>query len=365
MRASIRALTLPMLACTALTSCVIGKDASPQALSAPQWSMQESFMLNNPPPPELRYVSLPPQASPAPSLVPRADEWAQWQTAPAKQVCTGRGRQRKCRQGTRSIVEQANSLAVVKPTASVMAGGHSAMVRYDFDWRVQKIYEVHIGVISPTLIELPPGERLAVSMPVNSQYWATKEVEMGHGEERTEAVVIRAEYPDEEANTFLLFQSGLKIMLKLIATANSGMLGVAWNVPQRTVKPPELSVEQRPPTIDTSRLHEAYQVEPPKKGSVPPWMPVGAFDDGHRTYINLPDITGTRAPVAFGIDQKGKTALVQSRLYTHMDRPEEGTWLVVNDLWPAIELKDSAGVRIKLIRHPPQPLTAQGSSHVH
>ena len=52
-----------------------------------------------------------------------------------------------------------------------------------------------------------------------------------------------------------------------------------------------------------------------------------------------------------GLQQTGKPALVQSRLYV---RPEHGTWLYVQGLWPALQLQDGAGVRVEAVRQAPR-----------
>ena len=55
-------------------------------------------------------------------------------------------------------------------------------------------------------------------------------------------------------------------------------------------------------------------------------------------------------PVVSGVQQNGSLALVQSRWYV---RPEHGAWLYVQGLWPALQLKDAQGLRVRVVRQAP------------
>jgi hypothetical protein len=93
----------------------------------------------------------------------------------------------------------------------------------------------------------------------------------------------------------------------------------------------------------------------------PPWLLTAVVDNGKNTLIQFPGtLDGTRMPVVTGVQQTGKPALVQSRLYV---RPEHGTWLYVQGLWPALALRDSAGLQVTLVRQPPQTPRAEGGHY--
>ena len=110
-------------------------------------------------------------------------------------------------------------------------------------------------------------------------------------------------------------------------------------------------------------MHTAYRLEPQGKVT-PPWVPVSTFDDGTRTYIKFQEaLTYTRAPGVFGVTPQGTTALVQSHMYVMPGQPERGAWLLVQGLWPALELKDGAGLSMRIIRQAPQPGPSQEVTH--
>jgi hypothetical protein len=37
-------------------------------------------------------------------------------------------------------------------------------------------------------------------------------------------------------------------------------------------------------------------------------------------------------------------------MYVRPDRPEQGAWLLVQGLWPALDLKDNAGLQVRIVR---------------
>ena len=154
--------------------------------------------------------------------------------------------------------------------------------------------------------------------------------------------------------------TGLIIFCKLLAFEKGAMLSVTWDLPQ--MAPASLSetpIAQRPPKIDVGRLHTGYAIKPQGK-LTPPWVPVSVFDDGTRTYVKFREaLTYTRAPGVFGLTPQGTTTLVQSHMYVIPEQPERGAWLLVQGLWPALELKDSAGMVVTVVRQAPQPAPYQ------
>ena len=235
------------------------------------------------------------------------------------------------------------------------------MVRYAYT--PGSIYEVQTTPQSPTYLLLPPGERLAAPPAVNPEAWAVGLVQMGQETARQEAVVIRPLQTGQETITGLLFQSGLMIFCKLRALPSTSMVQVTWTVPPRPrpllATTPETPGSLHPPKIDVGRLYTAYRIAPQGKRA-PAWLPVSTFDDGTRTYIKFREaLTYTRAPGVFGKTPQGTTELVQSHMYVVPDQPERGAWLLVQGLWPALELKDSAGMVVTVVRQAPQPAPYQ------
>jgi type IV secretion system protein TrbG len=330
----------------------------PPALPAPrlQWDNSTAFIPNTPPPPELRAIALPPTPPPG---IPTEQEWNLWKPQPQR-ICTGKGKRQRCR--VESAETGVTNQTTVRATGANTGNGQSAQVR--FRYQEGKIYEVMTSQAYPTYLFLPPGERLAAPIALNTdektpRAWAYGLAEQRKGEpDRQEVVAIRplsdpadGQFRPFDTITGLLFRSGVTIFCKLIAREAPGMISVTWELPAPTTPvPAEVPVMQRPPKVDLSRIFSNYRIEPQGK-TRPPWVPVSAFDDGTRTFIKFAEpLTYTRGPGVFGVTPAGTTALVQSRMYTVPQRPELGAWMIVQGLWPALELKDNAGLTVKIVR---------------
>jgi type IV secretory pathway VirB9-like protein len=244
------------------------------------------------------------------------------------------------------------------------AYGQSIQVRYPYDLRGQKVYEIHTSPLEFTRLLLPEGEQMAAKLALDPALWEVSYGKTGAEGSRQELIAVRPVQAPQKGRDMLLFQSGLTLYLQFIATERPGMLSVAWDMPARQMTPPPLPLDQQPPKFDNARAYAGYRLEVDEKAALtPPWLPTAVVDDGKNTLIRLPGtLEGTRMPVVTGIQQTGKPALVQSRLYV---RPEHGAWLYVQGLWPKLMLRDGAGLTVALVRQPPQTHLAQGAAHAH
>lgn len=292
-------------------------------------------------------VRLPAQLTP-----PTADEWRKlWRVqAIPKTVCRGKGKQRKCTTTVPNAVDQANTDAAVRPTERNTKLGQSAQVHYALDPRNEKVYQVVTSPEEFTYFILPPGEKLALKLLIDDMdSW---EVRYGS---HNEIIAVRPLTTPQRVRTLLGLQSGVAIHLDLVAQERRGMLSVTWELPTAGVPPPP-PPDQIPPTFDNALAYTGYVIAVDGK-TPPPWLPEGVVDDGKNTLIRFPGLgEGMRLPIASGIQQNGKPALVQSRLYI---RREHGAWLYVQGLWPALELTDAAGMKVKITRQSPNAPTTE------
>jgi type IV secretory pathway VirB9-like protein len=253
--------------------------------------------------------------------------------------------------------------AIIKPRAVHTAYGQSIQVRYPYDLRGHKVYEIHTSPQEFTRLILPPDERLAAKLALDPAAWEVSYGKTGAEGSRQELIAVRPLQAPQRGRDMVLFQSGLTLYLQFVAAERPGMLSVAWEMPPRRTTPPEPPLEQRPPKFDASNAYAGYVLETDKTATLtPPWLPEAVVDDGRNTLIKFRSaLQGTRMPVVTGVQQTGKPALVQSRLYV---REEHGAWLYVQGLWPALHLKDAQGLRVTLVRQVPPSVMAE-VSHVH
>jgi len=326
------------------------------------WDNTEPFL--PPPPPELRWTPVA-RVSPASQLVPSSEEWAQWRAyAPAQMVCRGKGKGRTCRKVQPSAVDAANTTAVVKPKAIHTAYGQSIQVRYPYDGKGQKVYEIYVSPGEFTRLLLPVEERLAAKLALDPQAWEVSYGKAGAEGARQELIAVRPLQAPQKGRDMILLQSGLTIYLQFLAQERPGMLSVVWEMPEPATAPvPELPLDQRPPTFNSDAAYSGYVVKlEGKSGFEPPWYPKAVVDDGRNTLINLGTaMDGQRMPSVVGIQQNGKPALVASRLYIHPERQQDSAWFYVQGLHPALALKDAAGMSVLITRQ--VPVSVQEQTH--
>ncbi len=357
-----RLLGLSLLTLLSLSGCLLDQDRYPPAVPvARPWDNSTPFMLQ----PHTRADLFQSQTCPTPeptvtraSVGPAPRDWDSWTTL--KQVCTGKGKKRTCQYVSASAVETANAVALVKPSRqhALTQGG---LFRYKILPGVRQIFQVEVAMHSPSFLELPTGERLAIGMALDETAWAAAREYVGEGPNREEIIAIYAHSIPQEASTTLYFKSGLKIPLKLVATDTTNPMTVSWDIPRAPKGLPEIPVAERPPKIDLARIHSGYTIASTGKYP-PPWLPVEVFDDGARTFIRFAEpLTHLRGPAVFGLNQKGKVELVQSHMFVR----GQDAMLVVQGIRPAYELQDSAAMKVTITRTAPAVAVATGGVYAH
>lgn len=290
-----------------------------------------------------------------PAQVPGESEWPLWRISQSTsgQTCTGKGKQRRCKPTAVTAVDQANSAAVVRPTIANTELGTSGRIRYDYDLRGNKIYKITTSPTETTWLTLPETLKLAADLLLDKNMWEVAYTVVGEGEHRQHLIAIRPIYTELKTRAVIQIQNGPAIQLDIESQERPGMLRVSWIMPEQAIPPPLPSPDQLPPVFDSRHAYDQYALKVESKHGQPAWMPLAVIDDGKVTLIRLPNaMDGIRAPIASGIQQNGQPALVSTRLYM---RPEHGAWLYVQGLWPAIELRDAAGITVRAVRQVPPP----------
>ena len=94
-------------------------------------------------------------------------------------------------------------------------------------------------------------------------------------------------------------------------------------LPEKPVSP--VSVNPKP---DLTQMNFGYQIRTQKQP--PKWTPLRAFDDGKKTYIQLPPNISINPPL-FAQGEHGSTELVNYRV--------KGDWYIVDRLLDKAELR--------------------------
>ncbi len=256
------------------------------------------------------------------------------------------------RKGNTQIVEEVNAQSRMSPNQGGYAKGNTAIFQYPYI--EGKTYDIYTAPTHPTTILLPRGERLASSPAMNPEQWDLGTAEIGDGEYRQEAIIIRPVASNLAATTPLLLQSGRILFCHLTSYKDTAMTAVTWNMPRMAIKDNEGKTAQVPapikaPKIDISRLHTAYKIE--TTSGAPAWVPQSVYDDGVKTIVKFEEsLQHTVAPGVFVIHTDGRPGVAEFTPYEVPGDPQAGAYYIINGLWPRLELRGADKTVVVLTR---------------
>ena len=220
-----------------------------------------------------------------------------------------------------------------------------------FNFQDGQIYEVRLAVDHVTDIELAPGESI-VSPPVTGESVRFKLalITSGEGETATTHVILRA--IDEGVETNILIPTNKRTYHLKVISGSFHVPAISWNYPQEEARlAAEVALQKKRNErttigVDPKTLVFAYDIEDNSYA----WGPVRVFDNGEKTWIQMPDtLKSTEAPVLFIIDEDEENpVLVNYRV--------EANYYVLDRLFDIAELRvgPKKSVRIestKRVRH--------------
>lgn len=221
-------------------------------------------------------------------------------------------------------VESANDAARIQPRK----GGYFNAVQV-FPYSAGALYQIYSAPGQITDIALEPGEQLIGSGPVaagDTVRWIVGDTESGTGDTRRVHIMVKPTRPAIQTN-LVLNTDRRTYLIELRAREKPYMPSVSWFYPEDRASRAR-AVPPTPFIPDPTQRRYRYTIE----GDSPPWRPIGAYDDGHKVYVEFsPGITQGEMPPLFVINPDGKTALVNYRAY--------GNLLIVDRLFAAAELR--------------------------
>lgn len=194
------------------------------------------------------------------------------------------------------------------------------------------------------IIELQPGERITGEPQIgDSIRWNISPAEYGQGEESTSVIVLKPQEPGLDTN-LLITTDRRAYYLRLVSKPQEYVARVAFSYPdednsqkwQQHMLAQRVEAQQNkrdatlmPAVIAADKLNFSYKVT----GGNDQLRPVRVFDDGAKTYIQMPpEIQHREAPVlvVLGSDGKGEMTnyRVQEQTYV-VDRLFERAQLIL------------------------------------
>jgi type IV secretion system protein TrbG len=156
-----------------------------------------------------------------------------------------------------------------------------------------------------TDVLLEPGETITDVALGDSERWLATPAAGGNPTDATPHVLFKAEMPGITTNASI-FTDKHTYRLTLHSRASTSLDWVQFYFPDEVLAQMRAAdaapaTDPEPadpvaPTVDPSRLNFAYKVSGPRV----PWTPVKVFDDGTRTWLQLPHTTSPIAPVLLG-----------------------------------------------------------------
>ncbi|WP_321809013.1 TrbG/VirB9 family P-type conjugative transfer protein [Burkholderia sp. BCC1993] len=190
-----------------------------------------------------------------------------------------------------------------------------------FTYRDYDIYTVFASPEHITYIYLQPGEYLTGNKkPIlgDSERWTADAQITGDGAQQRTIIIVR---PDEEdlSTTMGIATNRRFYQFKLVSRSDFFLSAATFRYPDDEAAQRAMAYQQAAlggnaapaATFDPSKLYTNWTVAGPDV----PWKPMRVFDDGNKTYIQMPtDLKNTEAPVLFAVESDGVPHLVAYRV---------------------------------------------------
>lgn len=176
------------------------------------------------------------------------------------------------------------------------------------------------------IIELQPGEKITGEPQVgDSVRWNISPAMYGQGEEATSVIVLKPQEPGLDTN-LLVTTDRRAYYLRLVSKAQDYIARVAFSYPeeennqkwQQHLLAQELQARETkhdaqllPALVTAEKLNFGYKVS----GGSEQMRPLRVFDDGAKTYIQMPaEVQNREAPVLMVLGSDGKAEMTNYRV---------------------------------------------------
>ena len=183
-----------------------------------------------------------------------------------------------------------------------------------YNYSEGKIFEIHAGVDRVTDIELQGTERLThAPLAGDTVRWKIGVVTSGVGRNEKTHLILKP--LEDKIETNILIPTTKRVYHIRAVSGDWYMPSVAWNYPEEQAREVEEHLrkqrELEPVGLKPESLSFSYRID----GGGYSWEPLRVFDDGSKTYFQMPEeMSVTEAPVLFIIDEEDEPMLVNYRV---------------------------------------------------
>lgn len=208
-------------------------------------------------------------------------------------------------------VTSATRAATQKPARGSFVGG--AMV---YAFTEGAIFEGYGAPGLVTDLVLQPGEGLVAVASGDTARWAIGDTTSGAGDAKQTHVLVKP-FAAGLVTNLVITTDRRAYHVRLVSTRHSALTSMRWTYPQDDLLALQRKGEavRAAAPVSTNIPLEQLNFNYAINGAQPSWRPLRAFDDGSRTYIELPGSLGSsEAPPLFVVGSDGKAELVNYRL---------------------------------------------------
>ena len=219
----------------------------------------------------------------------------------------------------RLIVQSSTLLATQSPRKVKVRGAKTI-----FNFQDGALYEVTSSVDHVTDIALKPGETLTTPPTAGDTVrWNLSVMQSGSEPSKQTHIIVKP--LDEDIETNLIITTDENVYQIKLTSADFHMPSVSWNYPSDAAKSFDEALKKensQEKTVSPENLRFSYSI----KGCDCDWKPIRVFDDGEKTFIQMPkSLRVTEAPALFLTDDDSMPLLlplefvgdVQSRRADH------------------------------------------------
>jgi P-type conjugative transfer protein TrbG len=237
-------------------------------------------------------------------------------------------------------VQQALAQAYRKSIHKPSANGFVNAIQF-YDYMPGAIYEIWTAPGYLTTIALRPGEQVITKAAGDTVRYLVGETTTGTGPKSQTLVLIKPIRPDISTNLMISTSERVYYFDVKAKAGNAYNSAVAFNYPvvefNKMQHAQQIQEQKSNDTImqgvHLNNLDFDYKISQVKGRRTPAWMPIQAFNDSEKTYIQFPKgMQSSEAPPLFMITGEEKTVeLVNYRV--------KGKYYVVDRLFDIAELR--------------------------
>jgi type IV secretion system protein VirB9 len=233
------------------------------------------------------------------------------------------------------VVEKASLQALQSPRRVKVTGAKTV-----FNYLDTAVYEVTSAVDHVTDIQLKAGEVLTTPPTSGDTVrWSIGVMKSGSLPEETTHLIVKP--LDDKIQTNLIIATDQHVYQLRLKSGPYHMPVVAWNYPEDSQRALDAAVKREASqevTITPDELRFAYEITPRDRY---PWTPVRVFDDGKKTFIQMPkEMRTSDAPALFLIEDGSEPLLTNYRV--------KGDYYIVDRLLEKAELRVGTSKKVTI-----------------